>query len=409
MISLHDFEAEALSTKTSEGTEYVIFTDDPLTSGGAAGLLKSTKTGDYVTYTVPVNSSGTYDVKVGIRTSNNQGTFQLAIDGTNQGSLQDEYSPAVGYEVLDLGPVTFSTAGPKTFQFLITGHNSNSSGYEFVCDYLDLVPYFEAERLPVEAHSAPCVTIHDRNLSGGSGSVLEATRLGDYVTYAVPIAEPGIYNVAVKAKTGKNTGMFQLFIDGVKQGYVQKEATSCSDSGDCLCDLGTVKFAKTGRKAFQFVVTGRDAGGTGSNLAFDYLDLILASHFEAEGLSADSTTELKRVMDANLSNRAGVLLNAKAPGDFVTYNVTIPSAGTYDVKLGIRKGNRSGIIQLAIDGVNQGSAWDGYSADVNYEVVDLGRITFTEACQKPFRFLVTGRNPSSSGYQFLLDYVDLVR
>ena len=409
IISLHDFEAEALSAKTSEGTEYVIFTDDPLTSGGAAGLLKSTKAGDYVTYTVPVSSSGTYDVKVGVRTSNNQGTFQLAIDGANQGSLQDEYSPAVGYEVLDLGPVRFASPGPKTFQFLVTGHNPNSSGYEFICDYLDLVPYFEAERLPVEAHSAPCVTIHDRNLSGGSGSVLEATRLGDYVTYAVPIAEPGNYNVAVKAKTGKNTGMFQLFIDGAKQGYVQKEATSCSDSGDCLCDLGTVKFAKTGRKAFQFVVTGRDTGGTGCNLAFDYLDLILASHFEAEKLPADSTTQLKRVTDANLSGRAGVLLNAKAPGDFVTYNVAIPSAGTYDVKLGIRKGNRSGIIQLAIDGVDQGSAWDGYSADVDYEVVDLGRITFTEACQKPFQFLVTGRNPNSSGYQFVLDYVDLVR
>ena len=52
-IGLHDFETEALMTQTSKGTNYVIFTDDPLTSGGAAGLLKSTKVGDYVTYTVP--------------------------------------------------------------------------------------------------------------------------------------------------------------------------------------------------------------------------------------------------------------------------------------------------------------------------------------------------------------------
>ncbi len=222
MIGLHDFEAEALSTKTSAGTRYMIFTDDPLTSGGAAGLLKSTKAGDYVTYTVPVSSSGTYDVKVGIGTNNNQGTFQVAVDGTNQGSLQDGYSPTVGYEIRDLGPVTFSSDGPKTFQFLITGQNPNSSGYEFVCDYLDLVPYFEAERLPVEGHSAPCVTIHDRNLSGGAGMVLEATRLGDYVTYAVPINEPGIYNIAVKTEAGRNTGMFQLFIDGVRPGVCPK-------------------------------------------------------------------------------------------------------------------------------------------------------------------------------------------
>ena len=112
-----------MSTKTSEGTDYVIFTDDPLTSGGAAGLLKATKIGDYVAYRVPVSRSGTYDVKVGIRTSANQGTVQLAIDGANHGSPQDEYSPSVGYEVRDLGPVTFSEAGTKTFRFAVTGQN----------------------------------------------------------------------------------------------------------------------------------------------------------------------------------------------------------------------------------------------------------------------------------------------
>ena len=77
-----------------------------------------------------------------------------------------------------------------------------------------------------------------------------------------------------------------------------------------------------------------------------------------------------------------MLLKAEAPGNFVTYNVTIPSAGTYDVKVGIRKSNRSGIVQLAIDGVNQGTARDNYSAEVDYEVLDLGRVTFTEAGER---------------------------
>ena len=408
-IALHDMEAEALSVARSEGTDYVFFTDDPLTSGGAAGLLKATKIGDYVTYTVPKTSRGTYDVKVGIRTNANQGIFQLAIDGANQGSPQDEYSPTVGYEVRDLGQVKFSDSGPKTFQFLITGRNPNSSGYEFVCDYLDFDPYFEAERLPVEAHSARCATIHDRNLSGGAGIALEATRLGDYVTYGVQIAEPGVYNVRVKTKTGRNTGTFQLFIDGLKQGYAQKERACTSSNGYCLRDLGTVRFKNAGQKAFQFLVTGRNSNGTKCSLVFDYLELVLASHLEAEELSPGSTAQLKRVVDANLSRRAGMLLNAKAPGNFVTYKVTIPCAGTYDVKVGIRKSDHSGIVQLAIDGVNQGSARDNYSANVDYEVLDLGKVTFTEAGQTLFQFLVTGRNPNSQGYQFVLDYVDLVR
>ena len=77
-------------------------------------------------------------------------------------------------------------------------------------------------------------------------------------------------------------------------------------------------------------------------------------------------------------------------------------------KWGFGKAIDDGIVQLAIDGVNLGSARDSYSADVDYQVVDLGKITFTEAGQTLFQFLVTGRNPNSSGYQFVLDYVDLV-
>ena len=397
-----------MNTKASKGTDYVIFTDDPLTSGAGAGLLKSTKVGDYVNYTVPLPASGTYDVKVGIRTSANQGTFQLAIDGINQGTVQDEYSPAVGYEVRDLGPVTFTDGKRKIFKFSITGKNPSSSDYEFVCDYIDLVPYFEAEDLPVEAHSAPIVTIDDPNLSGGAASLLKATRIGDYVTYGVTVARAGIYDVSVKTNTGKNTGMFQLSIDGVNQGYVRSRSRR-TDNGYSVRDLGSVTFATPGQKAFQFLVTGRNPGGTKYNLVFDYLELILTSHREAEQLSADSTTELELVTDTNLSGQAGILLKADSAGEFVTYKVTIPSSGTYDVKVGIRKGNQDGIVQLAIDGVNQGSPQDNYSAEVDYEVVDLGKITFTEAGEQTFQFLVTGQNPDSQGYQFLLDYIDLVR
>ena len=87
-------------------------------------------------------------MKVGIRTRDNQGIFQLVIDGVNHGSPQDEYSPTIGYEVRDLGPFTFATDGPKTFQFVAVDRNPLSRDYELIFDYLDLDPYFEAETLP---------------------------------------------------------------------------------------------------------------------------------------------------------------------------------------------------------------------------------------------------------------------
>ncbi|MBA2434048.1 MAG: hypothetical protein H0V54_03000 [Chthoniobacterales bacterium] len=407
-VSLHDFEVEALPVVASGGTNYVIFTDDPLTSGNGAGLFESGKTGDYINYAVSVPASGTYDLKAGIRTSNNQGIFQLSIDGTNQGSPQDEYSRDPVYEVRDLGSVTFPSAGDKTFQFLVTGRNPASGGYQLVFDYLDLVPRFEAETLVVKARTAPYERIHDPSLSGSAGTSFKAIRSADYLTYTVPVATAGIYNVQVKTKEDGHAGSFRLWIDGAKQGYPQGQDCG-SSGGDGAFDLGSIYFRSPGDKSFQFLVKGCGPNSTGNDFILDYVDLVLATQLEAEDLAADASTQFVRVTDAHMSRRAGILLNAQAAGDSVTFQVTAPVAGTYGVKLGSRTGDKSGIVQLAIDGVNQGAAQDGYSAKVGYRVVDLGRVTFTEPGEKAFQFVVTGQNSSSSGYQFVLDYVDLIR
>src|SRR5262249_44743330 len=123
--SLH-FESEALRVQARSAGYQIV--SDPGASGGAYALLKATAPGDFVTYSVPV-AAGTYNVKVGIQTRNDRGIFQLAIGGVNQGTPQDEYSPTVGYEVRDLGTVTFTSAGDQAFQFLVTGRNSSSRGY----------------------------------------------------------------------------------------------------------------------------------------------------------------------------------------------------------------------------------------------------------------------------------------
>ena len=174
-------------------------------------------------------------------------------------------------------------------------------------------------------------------------------------------------------------------------------------------DLGTVRFGSAGEKAFQFLVTGRNSNATKCSLVFDYLELVLTTHLEAEELPANSTARLKRIPDVKLSGQAGMLLNANAPGKAVTYKVMIPSPGTYEVKVGTRRDNGGGIVQLAINGVNQGPPQDSYASGVDYEVIDLGKATFTEAGEATFQFLVTGHDPGSRGYRFVLDYIDLGR
>jgi hypothetical protein len=130
------FENEALK-KQGLSAAYKILRD-PSASGGAYALLKATVPGDFVTYRVPVVAAGTYDVKVGIQTRNDKGIFQLAIAGVIQGTPQDEYSPTIGYEVRDLGTVTFTSAGNEAFQFVVTGRNPSSRGYTLAFDYIDL-------------------------------------------------------------------------------------------------------------------------------------------------------------------------------------------------------------------------------------------------------------------------------
>src|SRR5262249_14450079 len=117
--SLH-FEAETLDVQARSAGYNIV--SDPGATGDAYALLKATVPGDFVTYSVPV-AAGTYDVKVGIQTRNDGGIFQLAIAGVNQGAPQDEYSPAIGFEVRDLGPVTFISAGDAAFMFAVTGRN----------------------------------------------------------------------------------------------------------------------------------------------------------------------------------------------------------------------------------------------------------------------------------------------
>jgi hypothetical protein len=404
-ISLHDFEVEALPSTTSQGTNYVIFTDDPLASGNGAGLVETPKKDDYLNYTVSVPASGTYDVRAGIRTGPTQGIFQLSIDGLPQGSRQDEYSPEATYEVRDLGSVTFSSAGEKNFQFSVADRNPASNGYELVFDYLDLVPRFVVGPLAVQPRSVPNKAIPGSGPGSRGGTRFNAVRSGNDVTYAVPVATAGIYDVLVKAKGDGNAGGFSLSIDGAKQGYFQ----NCGSSGDGFFDLGTVKFRSPGEKAFQFRVKRCGPSDAGNDFDLDYIDLIPATQLEAENLPADASTRLRLVKDADMSREKGIGLNARGPGDSVSFSVTIPIAGTYDVKVGVRTGDKNGVFQLAIDGLNQGAEGDEYSGEIGHQVLDLGKVTFVEGGEKTFQFVVTRKNPSSGGYRFVLDYIDLVR
>ncbi len=116
-------------------------------SGGAADYFDATAATQFVSFDVPGISAVTYDVRVGIKSWNNKGIWQLAISrldsqgsATNLGSPIDEYTANEGFTQVDLGNWTPGTTSDKAFKFTVIGKNAASSGYGLAFDYIMLLP-----------------------------------------------------------------------------------------------------------------------------------------------------------------------------------------------------------------------------------------------------------------------------
>jgi len=131
---------EAESITQVAATDPFVNSNDTFASGGALRWLQANAVGDYIDFTAPGLRAGTYSVKVRFKKYRSRGKFQLAIDGINQGSEQDQYSSAPYWVEVDLGTKTFSTAGDKYFKFTVTGKRAFSLSYQLSFDYIKLMP-----------------------------------------------------------------------------------------------------------------------------------------------------------------------------------------------------------------------------------------------------------------------------
>ncbi len=254
----------------------------------------------------------------------------------------------------------------------------------------------------------------DVNLSGGAGSQLNATAAGQYVTYSVPVAGAGTYKVKVRVKTGLKRGIFQLSIGSNKLGKPQDEYSATI--GYSVRELGTATFTSGGNKLFKFLVTGKNASSGGYSLVFDYIELVPTNRLEAEALKVQAISPVPAgftgpwygvFKDTSASGGSGAAFNANAVGKYITYTVPVAKPGTYRIRVGIQRRETKGIFQLAINGVNQGSPVDEYSPTATYGMRDLGTVTLNSG-NHAFKFFVTGKNPSSTGYKLVFDYIELV-
>lgn len=131
------YEAEAMRVGTTSGDA---LTDSADTSCSRAycKILSSNAPGDFMNLFASVPKDGLYDVKVGVKKWTNRGQFQMSIDGTNVGSIQDHYSSVPEYTELTIASNYQLYAGERRFKFYVTG--TSSTGHQLGIDYIKLVP-----------------------------------------------------------------------------------------------------------------------------------------------------------------------------------------------------------------------------------------------------------------------------
>jgi hypothetical protein len=141
------YEAETLSVAAQTAGITFRLSNDPGFSNDTGSYFDATAANQYVTLDVPNIAIATYDVRVGMKTWNNKGQWQLAISRmdqqgspTNLGSPVDMYSANQVFTEVDLGTWTPGTASDKAFRFMVVGKNASSTGYGIDIDYIRLVP-----------------------------------------------------------------------------------------------------------------------------------------------------------------------------------------------------------------------------------------------------------------------------
>ncbi|WP_426450801.1 fibronectin type III domain-containing protein [Paenibacillus sp. S-38] len=368
------FEAELLTQRDSGDatTQY----SDTAASGGKWEYYNSNAVADYIEYDLNVPQAGTYAITGLVRSANNRSIVQLSVDGKAQGSPVDAYGTAAAYEQKSFGSITFAAGGTKKFRFTVTGRNAASTDYKIALDAIKLTPQGTADNVAPTAPSGLTST-------GKTDTTVSLSWTA--ATDNVGVTGYDIYSGATKLATVTGT---THTVTGL-----------------------------TPATAYSFTVKALDAAGNASPASSPLAVTTNAASstsltFEAESApQADSGDATTLTADAAASGGQWESYNANAVGDYVEYALNVSAAGSYEVRVAGKAGANAGTAALTIDGTAQGTPIDFYKPAAQSAITEYNRgpVYFNTPGFKIFRFTVTGKNASSTGYTVPLDAVKLVK
>jgi hypothetical protein len=124
-------------------------------------------------------------------------------------------------------------------------------------------------------------------------------------------------------------------------------------------------------------------------------------------IRSDSGAGTSLSVDAGASSGELILFPAAATGDWVEFKALNVPAGNYLVKVLDKTGSDRGKYLLGIDGDPVGTEADQYAASGTNREVEVEDVTFGTTEDHTFRFSVTGKNASSTGYSLAIDAIVL--
>jgi Legume lectin domain/Chitobiase/beta-hexosaminidase C-terminal domain len=131
---------------------------------------------------------------------------------------------------------------------------------------------YETKNLPAVSSGPTFRQFAFSGFPDGTGTILDATKVGDNVTFTVNVAQAATYDVKLSVKQFTTRGTWQLSVNGVNVGPVQDEYANTGGTYAVL-DIGTVTISNAGNQSFKFTVTGKDAASSGFTMSFDLLTL----------------------------------------------------------------------------------------------------------------------------------------
>lgn len=132
------FEAESL-TRTTSGANASVGTDTNA-SGGSLVFFNADGANDYVEFTLPGVSAGTYQIKLRYKSHSNRGQHTLRANGTQIGGTLDQYAASAAFLEHTFGNATFASSGNQTIRLTVTGKQAAAGAFTVTADAITLTP-----------------------------------------------------------------------------------------------------------------------------------------------------------------------------------------------------------------------------------------------------------------------------